>query len=113
MYVSATSMRLLRGRSTPAIRAIRDALYPCRCLCRGFLHWIRTTPWRRITLQSLQIFLTEARTFMRVSLLPVGDTASRQVVRRQLDRHLVARQDLDVVHAHLAGNVREHLVLVV
>ena len=34
--------------------------------------------------------------------------ARAQVVRRQLDRDLVAGQDADVVHAHLSGDVPEH-----
>src|SRR5262249_20200026 len=56
-------MRLLRGRSTPVMRAMWSP-YPCRCFCRGFEHSTRTTPWRRITLHFLQMGLTDARTFM-------------------------------------------------
>ena len=40
----------------------------------------------------------------------IGNTAARQVVDRQLDGYLVARQDLDVMHAHLAGNVSQNAV---
>src|SRR5690242_17564098 len=69
MYVSAMSMRLCRGRSTPTIRAMT---YPWRCLWRGFLHVTRTTPLRLTTLQSLQIFLTDARTFIFPSGPPCG-----------------------------------------
>src|SRR5690625_609033 len=67
-------MRLLLGRSTPAIRAMqlissfylpsRQIYQPCRCLCRGFVQMTRTTPLRRITLQLSHIFLTEGRTFI-------------------------------------------------
>src|SRR5262245_36907070 len=64
MYVRAISIRLLRGRSTPAIRAIIPPGYPCRCLCRGFVQRTRTTPSRRIILQFLQIRLIDARTFI-------------------------------------------------
>src|SRR5437016_1104306 len=40
----------------------------------------------------------------------VDDPAAREVVRRQLDLDLVARQDPDPEAAHLAGDVAEHLV---
>ena len=44
--------------------------YPCLCLCFGFeLQITRITPLRLIILQSLQIFLTEAFTFIIISLL--------------------------------------------
>jgi hypothetical protein len=39
--------------------------YPCRCLCRGLLQRIRTTPRRRTTLHFAQIGLTDDLTFMR------------------------------------------------
>lgn len=42
----------------------------------------------------------------------IGNTAARQVVDRQLDGYLVARQDFDVVHAHFAGNMRQNLMAV-
>src|SRR6185295_10010932 len=104
-------MRLLRGRSTPASRAIP---YPCRCLCRGFVQSTRTTPARRMTLQFLQIRLTDARTFMTVpSRRAPGDAPAREVERRQLDRHLVARGDPHVAEAHRPRDVRHHLVPVV
>src|SRR5690625_7883202 len=67
-------MRLLLGRSTPAIRAMqlissfylpsRQIYQPCRCLCRGFVQMTRTPPLPRITLQLSHIFLTEGRTFI-------------------------------------------------
>lgn len=38
----------------------------------------------------------------------IGDAAAVEVVDRQLHRNSVAGQDLDVVHAHLAGNVGEN-----
>src|SRR5689334_21658916 len=70
----------------------------------------RTAPWRRITLHLSHIFFTEGRTFIVSSLVSIGDTAPCQVVRGQLHLHLVAGSDADVVHAHLPGDVRQHLV---
>src|SRR5687768_2448884 len=46
-------------------------------------------------------------------LVAVGDAASVEVVRRELDLHAVPWKDPDVVAAHLAADVAEHLVLVV
>src|SRR5882724_613990 len=139
MYVTAISPRFSLGRSTPATLAMflspslferrlcrrnpilgggigRGAkppseLYPCLCLCRGFLQMIRTTPRRLTILQCSQRTLTDGRTFIPLLLLePVRDPAPREVVRRQLDLHAVPRQDADEVHAHLAAHVREHAV---
>src|SRR4029079_11085193 len=121
MYVIATSPRFSRGRSTPATLAIvlspssvlaarRRRLYPCRCLCRGFLQMIRTTPWRLTILQCSQRVLIDGLTFMLVArslLEPVRDTSTREVVGRQLHLHTVARQDPDEVHPHLAADVRQ------
>src|SRR5438552_2945864 len=42
---------------------LRSSLYPCRCLCRGFLQMIRTTPRRLTILQCSQRTLTDGRTF--------------------------------------------------
>lgn len=42
----------------------------------------------------------------------VGNTTTIEVVYRKLNRHLIARQNLDVVHPHLAGNVSEDLMSV-
>jgi hypothetical protein len=39
-------------------------LYPCRCLCRGFLQMMRTTPWRLTILQFSQRAFTDGLTFM-------------------------------------------------
>src|SRR6185436_15014864 len=41
---------------------------------------------------------------------PEHDACAAQVIRRQFDRDLVSRQDADVVHTHLPGNVPEHHV---
>src|SRR5256712_14018995 len=116
MYVTAISPRFSRGRSTPATRAIVASArsQPCRALCRGFLQMIRVTPSRLTILQCSQRTLIDGRTFIassspRPSLESIGDPASGQVVRRELDLHAVARQDPDEVHPHLAAHVREHL----
>src|SRR5919205_3296989 len=45
--------------------------------------------------------------------VPVGDAAAIEVVGRELDLDPIARQDADVVPAHLAGDVAENLVAVV
>src|SRR5215203_1937313 len=105
------TVRFSRGMSTPAIRAMPQ---PCRCLCRGLVQMTRTRPCRRITLHFSHIFFTDGRTFMRLSrlLVAVRDAAAAQVVRRELDLHPVAREDPDVVHSHLAGDVGQHLVAV-
>src|SRR5437870_11483073 len=96
--------------STPEIRA--KSSYPCRCLWRGFEQMTITRPWRRITLHFSHIFLTLGLTFMFL-LVPVGDPTSAEVVGRELHLHPVPREDADVVHAHLAGDVGQHLVAVV
>src|SRR5680860_2563 len=43
-------------------------------------------------------------------LVPVGDATPAEVVGSELDLHLVAGEDPDVVHPHLPGDVGEHLV---
>src|SRR5580704_658469 len=60
--------RLLRGRSTPAMRAIVLLCYPCRCLCFELTQITRTTPLRWMTLHLSQIFFTDALTFIQFSV---------------------------------------------
>src|SRR5215216_508902 len=77
-----------------------------------------TRPCRRMTLHFSHIFLTLGRTFMATSLLlrslvAVRDATSGEVVGGEFDLHLVPRQDPDVVHPHLPGDVRQDLVAVV
>src|SRR5437667_7377952 len=111
-------MRFSFGRSTPAIRAktflleLRPfgARQPWRCLWRGFLQMIRTTPLRRTTLQLSQIRVTEAFTFMALPFLfvAVDDAPAGEIVSRELHRDLVPGQDLDEVHPHLARDVGQN-----
>src|SRR5436309_12805287 len=79
-----------------------------------------TRPWRRITLHFSHIFLTLGRTFtsnlfahlylLHRLLVPVGDPTSAEVVRGELHLDAIPGQDADVVHAHLPGDVGQHLV---
>src|ERR687891_2962683 len=72
----------------------------------------RTTPRRLMTLHRSHIGFTLALTFTTLSLCPepVSDPSPAQVVGAQLHLHPVARQDPDVVHPHLARDVRQHVV---
>ena len=45
-------------------------------------------------------------------LVAVRDPTSFEVVWGQLHLDAIARQDPDVVHTHLSGNVREHFVAI-
>src|SRR6266404_3457158 len=45
-------------------------------------------------------------------LVAVYNPAACQIVRRELHRNFVSRQNPDEILAHLAGNVRQNLVLV-
>src|SRR5690349_8346301 len=45
-------------------------------------------------------------------LVAVDDAAARQIVRRKLDRDFVSRENANKIFAHLAGDVRQDLVLV-
>ena len=49
-------------------------------------------------------------TLLPILLVAIGDTTAGQVVRRELENHLVTRQDADVVHPDLAGDVSQHLM---
>src|SRR4051812_3873340 len=74
-----------------------------------------TTPWRRMILHFSQIGLTLGLTFTSYSsalLVAVRDATPGEVVGSELHLNPVARQDPDVVHPHLPGNVRQHLVAV-
>jgi hypothetical protein len=76
---------------------------------------IRTTPFRRTTLHLAQNFRTDGLTFIAFpfSLRPVNDPPAGQVVRGQLDRNPIPRQDLYEVHPHLPRDMGKHLHLVI
>src|SRR5439155_15321797 len=105
----------------PAMRAMG---YPCTCLWRGSVQMTRTFPCRRMTLHLSHMGLTDGRTFIAAfassrpvarDVLPVPerDAPAGEVVGRDLDLDPITGGDADVVHPHLAGDVREHLVPVV
>lgn len=47
---------------------------------------------------------------LSLHIQPLDDAAMREVVWRELDDDPIARQNANPVHAHAAGNVREHFV---
>jgi hypothetical protein len=66
IYVNAITPLYCLGISTPAIRAIT---YPCLCLNLGFFLLITyKRPFLRTILQSALLFLTDALTFILVSV---------------------------------------------
>ena len=48
----------------------------------------------------------------QLSLRTIRDATTGQVIRGELDRHLVPWEDLDEVHPHLPRDVREHFMAV-
>src|SRR5262245_45836677 len=104
MYVSAISMRLSAGRSTPAMRAtsppslLLTLLVP-RIALADHADDALATHDLAVLADLLDRRPNFHRTRLRrnpgVLLVPVDDPPAGEVVRRQLDRHLVARQDLD------------------
>jgi hypothetical protein len=79
---------------------------PCFCLWRGFLQITRTTFSRLTILQLSQSRLTDARTFMVILFLTVGNAAFSEVVRGHFDPDDVAWGDTNEEQSHPAGNVR-------
>src|SRR5712671_2290364 len=50
--------------------------------------------------------------FSKNLFVAIHNPAAIQIVRRKLDRDLIARKDTNEILAHLAGHMRQHLVLV-
>src|ERR1700747_3594627 len=65
--------------------------------CRPRLSRPSTTPWGEL---------------LPALLVAIDDAAARQIVRRKLDGHFVSRKNADEILAHLAGDMRQNLVLV-
>jgi ATP-dependent RNA circularization protein (DNA/RNA ligase family) len=65
-----------------------------------------------MTLHFSQIFLTLGRTFMSVSLEAICNAASGEVVWSEFNLDFVTGKNTDVVHAHLSGDVRQHVVTI-
>ena len=59
-------------------------------------------------------FFKDALVFIFLAFLLESeyDATLGQVIRTHLEPHLVARQNLDVVHPHLAGDVSRNLMTV-
>lgn len=49
---------------------------------------------------------------IRRSFVPIGDTATGEVVRGQLNLNSITRKYPDVVHPHFAGYMGQHLVAI-
>ena len=55
---------------------------------------------------------TEDTLSNRYLFVAICDSASVKIVRRKLDRHTIARENLDVVHAHLARDMGQNLMTI-
>src|ERR1051325_898944 len=92
--------------------------YPCLCLCFGLVQMTRTTPSRWITLHLSQIFFTDARTFMSLSLQArrpalqfPGYPSPARIVRAQFHFDPVARNQPDEIAFRIAHQVGQNLLL--
>ena len=89
--------------------AARGAQKCKKALCRAFVKK------SSLSCAALGSAATGARTrpWAAACNVPEGDAAFAQVIRRQLQRHLVAGQNADVIFTHLARRVSDQLVTVV
>src|SRR5437868_10547308 len=127
MYVSAMFARLLRGRSTPAMRAmvllcslsltlfvlginadhahyalaVDDLALIANLLDRcSYFHETSFQPSKKLTSER------------RGSFISINNAPTVQVVRRELYRDFIAGQNANEVLAHLSRDMRQNLVLV-
>src|SRR3954465_6316792 len=105
--------RLSRGRSTPAIRAMwvrfLSALPLLVARVRADHHDAAAAPDHPAPVADPLDAWTDLHCVSLGSLLEAVDHAAPgEVVRRQLQLDAVPRQDPDVVHPHLAGDMCEH-----
>src|SRR3974377_412617 len=130
MCVRPISTRFCGGMLTPAMRAMLALPLPVPWVRADHLHGavpadhlalLTDRFYRCPDLHSSSLLAShpadDGRAFIKTAarplLEPVHDPAPPQVVGRKLDLDPVAREDPDVVHAHLARDVGEHLVVVV
>src|SRR5712692_10378743 len=122
MEVRPTHTRFCGGRSTPAMRAIRA---PSLSLALLVLRVAADHSHHAAPMNDLALIanLSDRRPNFHFTapfraappphlLVAVNDAPAGQVVWRKLDSNLVPGQDADEVLAHLSGDVRQHLVLV-
>src|SRR5437773_8376234 len=120
MLVKPISARFVRGRSMPAIRAIKSPLLrnplALPLLVLGVLANDAHHALAPDNLAFRTNFPHRGTNFhfgpTALSLIPVSDPPTRQVVRRQLHGHLVARQDANEILPHLPGDMRQDPVLI-
>ena len=84
---------------------VRRANHSHHALAPDHLAFVTDFFDRRANLHEFVFFLT--------LLCSIGDPTPAQVVRRQLDLHLVPRKNSDEVHPHLPRNMSQNFVTVV
>src|SRR5450631_1369681 len=122
MYVSAMLVRLLRGRSTPAMRAIEllesltltllvfgdYADHPHHTLAVDDLALVTNLLYRCSYFHNpafsrlLSAFSKTLKAKRRRSFIAIHDASAVQVVGRKLHGHFIARQNADEVLAHFS-----------